>query len=38
MLLLFYPFKNEKGMILAFPPLYQSKLQDQGVPDVVYKH
>ena len=35
MLLLFYPFRDEKELLLGFPPLYQNKLQEEGVQDVV---
>ena len=34
-LLLFYPFRDEKELLSGFPPLYQNKLQEQGVRDVV---
>ena len=34
-LLLFYPFRDEKELLSGFPPLYQNKLQEQGVQDVV---
>ena len=34
-LLLFYPFRDEKELLSGFPPLYQNKLQQQGVQDVV---
>ena len=30
MLLLFYPFRDEKGMLLCFPPLHKNKLRQQG--------
>ena len=34
-LLLFCPFRYEKELLSGFPPLYQNKLQEQGVQDVV---
>ena len=34
-LLLFYPFRDEKELLSGFPPLYQNKLQEQGFQDVV---
>ena len=34
-LLLFYPFRDEKELLSGFPPLYQNKLQEQGFLDVV---
>ena len=34
-LLLFYPFRDEKELLSGFSPLYQNKLQEQGVQDVV---
>ena len=30
-LLLFYQFRDEKELLSGFPPLYQNKLQGQGV-------
>ena len=33
-LLLFYPFRDEKELLSGLPPLYQNKLQEQGVQDV----
>ena len=35
MLLLFYPFRDEKEMLLCFPPLHQNKLRQQGDQAVV---
>lgn len=35
MLLLFYLYKVEKELLSGFPPLYQNKLQEQGIQDVV---
>ena len=35
MLLLFYPFGDEKELLSGFPPLYQNKLQEEGVQNVV---
>ena len=35
MLLLFYPFRDEKELLSGFPPLYQNKLQEEGVQNVV---
>ena len=34
-LLLFYPFKDEKELLSGLPPLYQNKLQEQGVQGIV---
>ena len=34
-LLLFYPFRDERELLSGFPPMYQNKLQEQGVQDVV---
>lgn len=34
-LLLFYPFRDEKELLSGFPPLYQNQLQERGVQDVV---
>ena len=34
-LLLFYPFRDEKDLLSDLPPLYQNKLQKQGVQDIV---
>ena len=34
-MLLFFPFRDEKQLLSGCPPLYQNKLQEQGVPDVV---
>ena len=34
-MLLFYSFRDEKELLQGFPPLYQNKLQKQGVQDVV---
>ena len=31
----FYPFKDENELLSSFPHLYQKKLQEQGVQDVV---
>ena len=33
--LLLYPFRDEKEPLSGFPPMYQNKLQEQGVQDVV---
>ena len=35
MFLLFYPFRDEKELLSGFPPLYQDKLQEEGVEDAV---
>ena len=35
MLLLSYLFGDEKELLSGFPPLYQSKLQEEGIQDVV---
>ena len=34
-LLLIYLSKDEKELLLDFPPMYQNKLQNQGVKDVL---
>ena len=34
-LLLFYPFRDEKELLSGLPPLYQNKLQEQGAQDIV---
>ena len=34
-LLLFYPFRDEKELLSGVSPLHQSKLQEQGVQNVV---
>ena len=34
-LLLFYPFSHEKELLSGFPPIYQNKLLEEGVQDVV---
>ena len=34
-LLLFCPFRDEKELLSGLPPLYQNKLQEQGVQDIV---
>ena len=31
----FFPFRNEKQLLSGSPPLYQNKLQEQEVQDVV---
>ena len=33
-LLLFYPFRDEKELLSGLPPLYQNKLQEQGVQGI----
>ena len=30
-----YPFRDEKKLLSGLPPLYQNKLQEQGVQDIV---
>ena len=35
MLLLFYSFREEKQFLSGFSLLYQNKMQEQGVQDVV---
>ena len=37
-MLLFFPFRDEKQLLSGCPPLYQNKLQEQGVQDVVNKN
>ena len=37
-LLLFYPFRDEKELLSSLPPLYQNQLQWQGVLDVANKN
>ena len=34
-MLLFYPFRDDKKLLSAFPPLHQNKLREQGVQAVV---
>ena len=34
-LLLFCPFRDERELLSGFRPMYQNKLQEQGVQDVV---
>ena len=34
-LLLFYPFRDEKELLSGVSPLHQNKLQEQGVQNVV---
>ena len=34
-LLLFYPFRDEKELLSGLPPLYQNKLQEQGAQEIV---
>ena len=34
-LLFFYPFRDERELLSGFPPMYQNKLHEQGVQDVV---
>ena len=34
-MLLFFPFRDEKQLLSAYPPMHQTKLQEQGVQDVV---
>ena len=34
-MLLFFQFRDEKQLLSGFLPLYQNKLQEQGVQDVV---
>ena len=38
MLLLFYPFRDEKELLPGFPPLYQNQLQQQRVQNIVNKN
>ena len=35
---LFFPFRDEKQLLSDCPPLYQSKLQEQGVQDVANRN
>ena len=37
-MLLFFPFKDEKQLLAGCLPLYQNKLQEQGVQDVAYRN
>ena len=37
-LLLFYLFREERELLSDFPPLYQNKLQEQGVQDAFNIH
>ena len=34
-LLLFYPFRDEKESLSGFSPMYQNKLKEEGVQDIV---
>ena len=34
-LLLFNPFRDEKGLLSGLPPLYQNKLQEPEVQDIL---
>ena len=34
-LLLFYPFRDEKDLLSGFPPMYQNKLQEEQVQNVI---
>ena len=34
-LLFFYPFRDEKELLSGLPPLYQNKLQEPEVQDIV---
>ena len=34
-LLKFYPFIDEKELLSGFPPIYENKLQNEGVQDFV---
>ena len=35
LLLLFYPFRDAKELLSGFPPIYQKKLLEEGVQDIV---
>ena len=35
MLLLFYPFRDRKDLLSGLPSMYQNKLQEEGVQNVV---
>ena len=35
MLLLFYPFRDEKDLLSRFPPMYQNKLREEQVQNVI---
>ena len=35
MLFLLYLFRDEKELLSGFPPMYQNKLQEEGVQNVV---
>ena len=37
-MLLFFPFRDEKQLLSGCPPLYQNKLQEQGVQDFVNRN
>ena len=37
-MLLFFPFRDEKQLLLCCPPLFQNKLQEKGVQDVVNRN
>ena len=34
-LLLFYPFRDEKDLLSGLPPMYQNKVQEEQVQDVI---
>ena len=37
-MLLFFPFRDEKQLLSSYPLIYQNKLQDQGVQDFVNRN
>ena len=37
-LLLFFPFRDEKQLLSGCPPLYQNKLQEKGIQNVVNRN
>ena len=37
-MLLFFPFRDKKQLLSSCPPLYQNKLQQQEVQDVVNRN
>ena len=37
-MLSFFPFRDEKQLLSVCPPLYQNKLPEQGVQDIVNRN
>ena len=38
MMLLFFPFKDESQLLPCCPPFYESKMQEQGVEDILNRN